>query len=246
MRTGRWSTEEESYLRWVYGQALPVEWAAKHLDRTLDAVKQKASRLGLQHPRFGRAPGPRDLATVLARLQGLEPPAGDAPIEPLTEEALRGFVDDPEALFAWLGVGLFRYQPEGLGLIQGGDRTALVWGRQTGKDLYPALLEDLAWLRDHHRAGPDHYVFRNPNQKYAAFRQWFDTRLKKYARKSGHPTYVHPHLVRASSATDQSERGVPDRDIMLQGDWRSLSSLRKYLRVNDEARRGRMQGGLDL
>ncbi len=114
------------------------------------------------------------------------------------------------------------------------------------KNLYPALLEDLAWLRDHHRGEPDHYVFRRPRQKLAAFRAWFDARLKTYARKAGHPTYVHPHLVRASAATDQAERGVPVRDIMLQGNWTSLSSLKKYLRENDEARRERMQGGLDL
>ena len=114
------------------------------------------------------------------------------------------------------------------------------------KNLYPALLEDLAWLRDHQRAEPDHYVFRRPGQKLAAFRQWFDARLKKYARKAGHPTYVHPHLVRASAATDHSERGVPDRDIMLQGGWRTLSSLRKYLREDDGARRERMEAGCDL
>ncbi len=103
-----------------------------------------------------------------------------------------------------------------------------------------------AWLRDHQRGEPDHYVFRGPGQKLAAFRQWFAARLKTYARKAGHPTYVHPHLVRASAATDHSERGVPVRDIMLQGGWTSLSSLTKYLREDDGARRERMEAGCDL
>ncbi len=114
------------------------------------------------------------------------------------------------------------------------------------KNLYPALLEDLAWLRDHNRAEPDHYVFRRPGQKLAAFSRWFDTRLKTYARKAGHPTYVHPHLVRASAATDHSERGVPVRDMMLQGGWTTLSSLTKYLREDDGARRDRMEAGCAL
>ncbi|MFQ6013651.1 MAG: tyrosine-type recombinase/integrase [Thermoplasmata archaeon] len=61
-----------------------------------------------------------------------------------------------------------------------------------------------------------------------------------------HPTHVHPQLVRANCATHLSEQGVPVRDIMLQGDWRSLSSLRKYLREKDEARRDRLHGGLEL
>ena len=114
------------------------------------------------------------------------------------------------------------------------------------KNLYPALLEDLAWLRDHQRGEPDHYVFRRPGQKLAAYRQTFDARLKRYARKAGHPTWVHPHLIRASAATDHSERGVPVRDIMLQGGWTTLSSLTKYLREDDGARRTRMEAGCDL
>ncbi len=135
----RWTPEEESYLKWAYSQGLSLDWAAKHLGRTVEAAKQKASHMGLEHPRFGRAPGPRNLATRLARLQGLEPPDEEAPTEPIPEETLRHFVDDPAALFAWLGIDLFDYQREGLDLIQGGDRTALVWGRQTGKDTLTAL-----------------------------------------------------------------------------------------------------------
>ncbi len=135
----RWTSEEESYLRWAYSQGLSLEWAAKHLGRSVAATKQKASRLDLEHPRFGREPGPRDLATRLARLQGLEPPDPDTSAEPLPEETLQRFVDDPAALFAWLGIDLFPYQEEGLGLVQEGDRTALVWGRQTGKDTLTGL-----------------------------------------------------------------------------------------------------------
>jgi integrase len=114
------------------------------------------------------------------------------------------------------------------------------------KNLYEGLLKDLAWLRDHHRGEADHLVFRRPGQSPGAFREWFDACLKRYARQAGHPTYVHPHLVRASAATDHSERGVPVRDIMLQGGWTTLSSLTKYLREDDGARRKRMEAGCDL
>ncbi len=78
-RQGRlWTREEETYLAWAYSQGLSVEWAAKHLQRSVPATKQKASRLHLEHPRFGRSPGPRDLATALMQLQGLRPPRGPA------------------------------------------------------------------------------------------------------------------------------------------------------------------------
>ncbi len=114
------------------------------------------------------------------------------------------------------------------------------------KNLYEGLLEDLAWLKDHHRGEEADYVFRRPGQKLAGFRQWFGGRLRRYARRAGHPTYVHPHLVRASAATDHSERGVPVRDVMLQGGWTTLSSLTKYLREDDGARRKRMEAGCAL
>ncbi|MEE9197606.1 MAG: hypothetical protein V3U45_05640 [bacterium] len=136
----RWTPEEESYLRWAYSQGLSLEWTAKHLGRSVDATKAKAYRLGgLQHPRYGPGAGATgDLARRLADLQGLSPETEKVP-EPLQDEALRRFVDDPAALFSWLGIDLFPYQEEGLSLIQGGDRTALVWGRQTGKDTLTAL-----------------------------------------------------------------------------------------------------------
>ncbi len=113
----RWTPEEESYLRWAYSQGLSLEWTAKHLGRSVDATKAKAYRLGgLQHPRYGPGAGATgDLARRLADLQGLSPETEKVP-EPLQDEALRRFVDDPAALFAWLGIDLFPYQAKGLGL----------------------------------------------------------------------------------------------------------------------------------
>jgi hypothetical protein len=132
-----WTAEDEEVLRQLYVGKRPLDAIARRFGTTEAAVKQKAYRLGLKRP---RAPGvPRDdVATRLARLQGLSPEA-EAPSRRLRDEALRRFLEAPEALFAWLGVSLFPYQEEGLRLIQGHDRTCLVWGRQTGKDTLTAL-----------------------------------------------------------------------------------------------------------
>ncbi len=142
-RSGRpWSPEETSYLRWAYSQGQSLGHIAQHLGRTTASVKQRAYRLDLPaHPRFhSRQLAPRrdDLASRLADLQGLSPEAEERP-EPLRDEALERFLRAPTALFSWLGVLLFPYQEEGLSLIQGRDRTALVWGRQTGKDTLTGL-----------------------------------------------------------------------------------------------------------
>ncbi len=97
--------------------------------------------------------------------------------------------------------------------------------------LYPSLLEDLRELRDHHRAylglgwrgdpqgRPEDLVFRKDDRrtersKRVAFREWFAYRLQKYARAVGYREHVFPHLLRSSAATDLSERGASDRDIM--------------------------------
>ncbi|MEE9600953.1 MAG: site-specific integrase, partial [Thermoplasmata archaeon] len=135
-------------------------------------------------------------------------------------------------------------------------------GGPTEKILFENLLEDLAWLRDHHRAvlgttewkdpdvavaaRPEDPVFRREDLQKAGFRAWFTRHLRKHAKASGYRGHVHPHLVRASAATDLSERGVPWRDIMLQGGWRSMAALRRYLREDPEARRERIRGGSDL
>ncbi|MEE9237185.1 MAG: hypothetical protein V3U52_05300 [Thermoplasmata archaeon] len=116
-----------------------MERAAKHLMRPVDAVKQKAHRMGLKRPRLGQGAGVGDLATAFMELQGLGPPGQMAPPEPVSPEELQAFADDPSALFAWLGVDLFPYQEDGLRLVLENDRTALVWGRQTGKDTLTAL-----------------------------------------------------------------------------------------------------------
>ena len=142
-RSGRpWSPEETSYLRWAYSQGQSLGHIARHLGRTMASVKQKAYRLDLPtHPRFqSRQPvrNKGDLARRLADLQGLSPEDEERP-EPLRDEALRRFVDDPEALFAWLGVDLHPYQREGVGMIQAHDRVALCWSRQAGKDLVTGL-----------------------------------------------------------------------------------------------------------
>ncbi len=131
------------------------------------------------------------------------------------------------------------------------------------KLLYPRLLEDLRELREHHRAylglgwrgdpqgRPEDLVFRKDDgrterNKRAAFREWFAYRLSKFARAVGYREHVFPHLLRASSATDLSERGASDRDIMDQGAWKTMASLQHYLRVDPEARRERLREGLDL
>ncbi len=135
-----WTKEEEGYLKWAYAMGVPVAFAAMHVGRTVDAVKKRAGRMGLRHSSLGATPGAGDLATALMELQGLRPPQERAgPAEPLTEDALRRFVDDPVALFAWLGVDLHPYQREGVALIQASDRVALCWSRQAGKDLVTGL-----------------------------------------------------------------------------------------------------------
>ncbi len=92
-----WKEEEEYYLKWAYSQGLSLEWTAKHLRRSVHAVKQKAFRLGLKHPRFGReASGGDDVATRLAVLLGEEvrPPTGR-----------RLFSDEELLRFAGRGLG---------------------------------------------------------------------------------------------------------------------------------------------
>ena len=137
----RWEKEETAYLTWAYSTGLRVEYAGKHLQRSPDAVKKQASRMGLEHPRTAQRLGTRkdDLATRLFALQGLTPEMEGARRPPLPDEDLERFLRAPEVLFSWLGVDLFPYQEEGLGLIQRGERTALVWGRQTGKDTLTGL-----------------------------------------------------------------------------------------------------------
>lgn len=114
MRTGPWTKEEEGYLRWAYSQGLSVEWTAKHPDRTVDATKQKASRLGLQHPRFGRPRGVDDLATRLRILLGEEvrPPTGSRLFfeEELLRFAGRPLTREP-APFRKGSVAIINYQP---------------------------------------------------------------------------------------------------------------------------------------
>jgi integrase len=133
-------------------------------------------------------------------------------------------------------------------------------GPPVEKFLYEGLLEDLAWLRDHHRAvlgttgwkdpdvaaRPEDPVFRRGDLQKAGFRAWFTRHLRKYAKAVGYEGHVHPHLVRASSATDLYERGVREKDIMDQGAWKTGAALRRYLRGNPEALRERLREGLDL
>ncbi len=35
-----WTRKQEAYLAWAYSQGLSLEWAAKHLRRSVAAVKQ--------------------------------------------------------------------------------------------------------------------------------------------------------------------------------------------------------------
>ncbi len=134
-----WTKQDEGYLKWAYAMGVPVAYAAMHLGRTVDAVKQRAGVLDLRHSSLGATPDAGDLASALMQIQGLRPPDETVQAEPLQEDALRRFVRDPAAFFAWLGVKLFPYQAEGLALVQEGDRVALVWGRQTGKDTLTGL-----------------------------------------------------------------------------------------------------------
>src|SRR5439155_21342396 len=45
----------------------------------------------------------------------------------------------PGSFATWLGVSLFPYQRDALGLVRGHDRVCLAWGRQCGKDHLTAL-----------------------------------------------------------------------------------------------------------
>ena len=132
-----WTGEDEEVLRQRYSAGQGLAAIAGRLDRTEGAVKKKAQRLGLKRPATLDRPKD-DLATRLLALQGLSPEAEGRPT-PLPDEALERFLRAPTALFAWLGVSLFPYQEEGLTFIQEGDRTVLVWGRQTGKDTLTGL-----------------------------------------------------------------------------------------------------------
>ncbi len=118
-------------------------------------------------------------------------------------------------------------------------------GGPKDKVLYDDLLDDLSWLREHTRTGPEDFVFHRP-QKKPAFIGWFARHLRKHAKAVGRREHVHPHLIRASAATALSESGVPDRDIQLQGDWKSMASLQYYLREKTDARRDRLREVLDL
>ena len=124
MRTGPWTKEDEGYLRWAYSQGLSVERASKHLGRTVDATKQKASRLGLQHPASAEPQARQEISPGVSPTSRASPLRPEEKPEPLRDESLRRFVHDPEALFAWLGVSLFPCQVEGLGLIQARSRSA--------------------------------------------------------------------------------------------------------------------------
>ncbi len=135
-----WTKEEEGYLKWAYAVGVPVAFAAMHVGRTPDAVKKRAGRMGLRHSSLGATPGAGDLATALMQLQGLWPPQERAgPAEPLTEDALRPFVDDPPALFAWLRVDLHPYQREAVEMIRASDRVALLLVPPGGEDLVTGL-----------------------------------------------------------------------------------------------------------
>ncbi|MEE9268611.1 MAG: tyrosine-type recombinase/integrase [Thermoplasmata archaeon] len=108
----------------------------------------------------------------------------------------------------------------------------------------------LGWRGDP-QGRPEDLVFRKDDgrterNKRAAFREWFAYRLQKYAKAVEYREHVFPHLLRSSAATDLSERGASDRDIMDQGAWKTMASLQGYLRVDPEARRERLRESLDL
>ncbi len=149
----RWRPEEESYLRWAYRQGLSVEWAAKHLRRSVDAVKQKAFRLALKHPRFGReAAGEDDLASRLRVLLGEEvrPPTGRRLFS--DEELLRvaGLGVDPHQVHGDLSATL---EPFVVGAVPPpGDGDGVdPWSRLRGLDLFCREVVGLE-LMDHQLA----------------------------------------------------------------------------------------------
>ncbi len=103
-----------------------------------------------------------------------------------------------------------------------------------------------SWSKRGSSARPGDPVFCREDLQKAGFRAWFTRGLRKYAKAVGYEGHVHPHLVRASSATDLYERGVREKDIMDQGAWKTGAALRRYLRGNPEALRERLREGLDL
>lgn len=73
------------------------------------------------------------LSRRLAQLSGLEPPR-EASSEPLSDEDLHPWLEDPFAFLAWVGIPLHPYQQDAVRLFQGNERTILAWSRQAGKD----------------------------------------------------------------------------------------------------------------
>lgn len=145
-RPRTWTADEDSLLKDLYLEGKSAAYLADRFGTSSENVRQRLSRSGVRRPSTatggsaGTRPRPQEggLAARIAQFLGLAPESEPAP-EPLPEDLVRRFVDDPTAFLEWLGVELFDYQREALELIRSHDRTALVWSRQSGKDHITAL-----------------------------------------------------------------------------------------------------------
>ena len=102
------------------------------VEREVRALRERVASQG---------PSPEDLAVRLARLQG-DTPETTEPERSVQDHVLRSWLADPESFATWLGVSLFSYQADALGLVRGNDRVCLAWGRQCGKDHLTAGEDD--------------------------------------------------------------------------------------------------------
>jgi hypothetical protein len=142
-----WSSKDDTLARDWYLEGRSLAFIATELERTPHAIEKHLERLGVSRRAVPHVPSERshglsgasgDILADLADLQGLSP-ISDAITPSPDRDVLRTWVEDPEAFFHWLGVNLFPYQQEALGIIRSNDRVALVWPRQHGKDMLTGL-----------------------------------------------------------------------------------------------------------
>jgi|GEM_PF-3485398 len=145
-----WDKSSLEILRHLYiEKEESIEWIAHQLGRSPDAVKMKASRMGLKRPSHGDASSttkimrkhkatPQDIASRIASLLG-EAPMIEVKVRPFTDQELLAFAQKDNTGLAkflndLLSIELQDYQLEIARLLQGTRNLVAVTGRQVGKD----------------------------------------------------------------------------------------------------------------